>query len=350
LTQTTLYSGVLAKIGAERSKLLKEAKLKTLTECKNLTELTAQLRDTSYQAQILKVPLPLTSRKLERAFNEHLIETHAKIIKHSPKKAAKYLDLYFLRLEVENIKTLLKATNANQSTEQKLVKVYLSVEDYLQNRAVIEEAAKASSLRQVANVFKNTEYALALNMGLQSYEESGSTMRLDVFLDKLFYEKLFNGYTSLPQNEKPHAQFYARMENDGFTLLTLLRGKALNHDANWLRLTIPSENFNLSAETVETLVSAGDFEFALKIALESKYASFFVKAQNPEETIANAEKAFKRAVFQHAKASRVTETFNIGVALAFLTQKDAEVYNLTVLSLGVEAAMKPEDIQSKLLV
>ncbi len=104
MTQTTLYASVLAKIGAERSKLLSEAKLKALTESKSLTEFAAQLRDTSYQEQIAKLSLPLTSRKLERAFNENLIETYIKIIKNSPKKARKYLSLYLLRFEIETYK------------------------------------------------------------------------------------------------------------------------------------------------------------------------------------------------------------------------------------------------------
>ena len=42
-----LYAGVLAKIGAERSKLLSEIKLRTLTESKDLPSFTAQLRETS---------------------------------------------------------------------------------------------------------------------------------------------------------------------------------------------------------------------------------------------------------------------------------------------------------------
>ena len=75
-----------------------------------------------------------------------------------------------------------------------------------------------------------------------------------------------------------------------------------------------------------------------------------LKHQTPEETIANAGKAFKKAVFQHAKSNAISETFNIGSPLAFLTQKEAEVYNLTILSLGVDAAMKPEEIRNLLLV
>ena len=95
MTQTTRYASVLAKIGAERSKLLSEAKLKALAESKNLTEFAAQLRDTSYQEQISKLSLPLTSRKLERAFNENLIETYIKIINIHLKKQENILVCIF---------------------------------------------------------------------------------------------------------------------------------------------------------------------------------------------------------------------------------------------------------------
>jgi V/A-type H+/Na+-transporting ATPase subunit C len=127
LSQTTLYAGVLAKIGAERSKLLSEAKIKNLAESKDLSAFTAQLRETGYQAQIAKLPLPITSRKLERAFNENLIESYEKLIKNSPKDVTGFIGLHPLRFEVENIKALVKGTNANLSPEQKLAKIYLSV-------------------------------------------------------------------------------------------------------------------------------------------------------------------------------------------------------------------------------
>jgi vacuolar-type H+-ATPase subunit C/Vma6 len=350
LTQPTLYSRVLVRIGAERGKLLSEAKLKTLTESKNLQELTAQLRDSSYEEQVAKVSLPLSSRKLERAFYENLIETYLKIVKNSPKKAKKYLELYLLRFEVENIKALIKATSAKLNLEQKIAKIYTSVEDYFKNRAIVEEARKAPSVRQLVNAFNNTDYGSVLSTGLQSYEETNSTMCFDVLIDKAFYEQLYDGYERLPKKEKPHAHFYVSIENDSFTLLTLLRGKALNYDANWLRLAVPHSNFNLSLETVEALVTAADFESALKIVFESYYAKFFTRAPTAEETMTSAEKAFQKAMFQQAKASIITEIFNVGSPIAFMTQKRVEVQNLTAISLGVEAATKPEDIQRHLLV
>ena len=349
MTQTTRYASVLAKIGAERSKLISESKLKALAESKSLIEFAAQLRDTSYQEQIARAPMPLTSRKLERAFNENLIDTYIKLIKNSPKKAREYLSLNLLRFEIEHIKAIIKATSAKLTPEQKTARIYFSVEDYFKRRPLLEEAAKASSLTQTIHAFKGTDYFFALNMGLKSFEETGSTASFDILVDKFFYEKLYAAYLCLPKKEQPYTNFYASTENDGFALVTLLRGKTLNYDPNWLRLVVPQNYFNLSKSTVEALVSAVDFEAALKIVLDSYYAKYFAKTQTPEETIEAAEKALRKAVLQHAKSSAISETFNIGSPLAFMTQKEVEVYNLNVLSLGVDGAMKPEEIRSMLL-
>jgi len=350
LTKTTRYASVLAKIGAERSKLISEAKLKALTENTNLTELATQLRDTSYQEQISKLSLPLTSRKLERAFNENLIETHLKIVKYSPKNARKYLSLYLLRFEIEQIEVLIKATSAKLNPEQKLMKIYFTVEDFFKRRRVMEEAVKASSLIQLIHALKGTEYFSLLNMGLKKYEENASTASFDVFLDKFFYEKLFDGYVNLSKNEQSYANFYSSIENDSYALITVLRGKALNYEPNWLRLVVPQNYINLDKSIMEALVTAVDFEAALKIVLDSYYGKYFTRTQTPEETIATAGKAFKKAVFQHAKSSAISETFNIGSPLAFLTQKEAEVYNLVIISLGVDSAIKPEEIRNQLLI
>jgi vacuolar-type H+-ATPase subunit C/Vma6 len=350
LSQTTSYAPILAKIGAERSKLLTEDKLKAISGSRNLTEFSAQLRDTAYQEQIAKVISPLTTRKLERAFNENLIEIFIKIIKNSPKKAKKYLELYLLRFEIEHVKTIMKTTHAKLTPEQKLAKIYFSVENYFKKRAAMEEAVKASNVGQAIHAFKGMEYWSALNMGLKNYEENASTTHFDIFVDKLFYEKLYESFECLSKKEKRNAFFYASMENDGFTLLTLLRGKALYHEPNWLRIIIPSNYFNLNQAMVEAVVSADDFDSALKIILGSYYSKFFVKAQAPEETIANAEKAFKKAVYQHAKTSVITEIFNIGAPLAFLTQKEVEVYNLIALSLNVTPEAKNENVRTELLL
>jgi vacuolar-type H+-ATPase subunit C/Vma6 len=349
LTRAAKYASVTAKIGAERSNLLGEAKLKVLSESKDLNDLVIQLKETVYQPQLAKTAPPYSGRKLERAFQENLIETYIKIIKNSPVSASTYLTMPLLRLETENIKALIKAVSADLNEEERAARVYLSVEDFFKHRRAFEEALKASDLKQLSTAFAKTEYTSALTFGLKSYNESGATTCFDVLLDKTYYEKLFNAYGKLPKREKQHALFYANAESSGYILLTLLRGKILNHDANWLRVIIPDAHF-LPNATVEALVVAADFESAFKLVQKSPYSSFFARAQTNEETVANAERAFKKAIYNQARQSRITEIFNVGVPLAFLNQKQAETSNIVTISLGVEAALNPESIQSLLLL
>jgi vacuolar-type H+-ATPase subunit C/Vma6 len=113
---------------------------------------------------------------------------------------------------------------------------------------------------------------------------------------------------------------------------------------------VPTKKFNLTDETVEAIVTAPDFDSAHKITLKTHYAHFFPKAQSPDTTMANAEKALSKTLFLLAKETRFTEIFNIGAILAFLTQKESEVHNLTTISLGVEAGLKSEDIQQSLVI
>ncbi len=324
--------------------------MKPLAESKNLAAFTAQLRDTNYQTQIARLPLPLTSRKLERAFNENLIETYAKMIKNSPAKAANFLSVYVLRFEVENLKTLIKSINAELSSEEKLGRIYFSAEDFLKRRVMFEDAAKASTLKQMQNAIKSSLYASALSKGMQGYEDKGSTSGFDILLDKVFYDSLHDRYEELPRKEKPHVYFYAAIENDSFTLLSVLRGKTLNYDASWLRAAVPPKNFRVTSETFEAMLMAPDFESAAKAASETSYGKFFVKAASPDETLAAAEKAFKKAVFLHAKAYTIGEIFNVGAPLAFMMLKEAEVHNLIAASAGIEGEVSTENIQGQMLL
>ena len=239
---------------------------------------------------------------------------------------------------------------AELGTEEKLGKVYLSAEDFLKRRVMIEDAAKASNFRQMQNSIKTSMYAMALSKGMQGYEEKGSTAGFDILLDKVFYDSLYEKYEELSKRERPHVSFYAAMENDSFTLLSVLRGKTLNYDANWLRAAVPPKNFRVTSDAFEAMLMAPDFETALKIATETHYAKFFVKTPTPDETLAAAEKAFKKAMFQHAKAFTIGEIFNVGAPLAFMMLKEAEVHNLIAASAGVEADVSTENIQSQMLL
>ena len=350
MTSASQYASVLAKIGVERSKFLSETKIKGLSESKNIQEVATQLRDSDYQGQVARIVPPITGLKMERAFNENFIESLLMIIKNSPKKAGDFLKLYLLSYEVGHLKAILKSINGKLSPEERLSKIYFQVEDYFGRHMLIEEAAKAPTLTHFVYLFKGSEYYSPLNLALKVHEETGATAPFDIYLDRYYYEKLCERFQNLSSKAKEYAKFYAAMDNDTFTLLTVLRGKILNVDPNRLRIIIPQKYFLLQKSDVESLVSAVDFESALKVTLQTPFGKYFSKTQDPYETVAKAEKIINQEVLDYAKKSRILESFSIGLPLGFLTMKRAEIHNLVAASLGVEAGMKPEALCNLLLI
>ena len=350
MNRARFYANVLAKIGAERSFLLSEEKLRRLTECKNLEEVTSELKDTIYSETIANVSRPYSARKFERAFRENLIKTICKIIRNSPETIRNFLEMYLLRFEIENIKTALRAASVGLPLEEISSRIYLQVEDFLKRKEAFTKAITAVNVRSVVEDLKDTEYAPLLMVGLKRYDETSSIQPFEILLDKMFYQKLGDTFKDLPKNEQKHALFYVSLENDGFNFCTILRAKELGYDPHWIRMAISRHSFKVSEETIEDLIMAENFEESLKIVRQTYYRKFFSRGEKPEEIVSMAEEDFRKAVFMHAKKTRVGDLFNVGAVLSFLIQKEVETRNLTVISLGIEYEWKPDDILTMLLL
>jgi vacuolar-type H+-ATPase subunit C/Vma6 len=350
LTKTSRYAAALAKIGAERGKLLTEAQLKTLTESKTLAEFVGRLRESSYGEELLRVTAPIDVRKVEHALRESLMDVFGKIFENSPKNVQPFLCTYLEVYEVQNLKALLKATAAGLTSEEKLAKIYLRAEAHLGNLAAFEAAANAEDLKALAKAFSHTGYGEVLDLGLNRYVDTGSTQSFDVLLDRSFYEKVHETFQKMPKIEQKHARFNASLRTDGFTVLALLRGKLVEHKTEWLRTALPRVAFELPPKTFEALVSAKDFDSALKILQQTRLKDYFQKAASPEETLANAERAIKKAILNHACEMRFTDVFNVEAPIALMVQKETEVVNLVTISLSIDNKLKPEDIVRLLLL
>jgi V/A-type H+-transporting ATPase subunit C len=350
LSQAKLYSNVLVKVGVERSHLLSKDKLKALTECKSLEEFASGLRETIYGEKLAKVTLPYTSKDFERVFRESLIEVNCKIAQNSPENVSPFLKAHLLKFEHENIKAILRAASVGLSYDEIISKIYMPVEEFLEKREIIANAAMGIHVKSVVDALRTTFYGPLLVTGLRKYEETGSTKFFDILLDRMFHENLGEAFKNLPKKEQKQAFFYVSMKTDSFNLSTILRAKILNYDPHWIRMATSRNFYNVPEQTIEALLMADDFESAFNIVKQSYYNKFFVKAEIPEETVSVAEKAFRKATLEHLKKTKIGDPFNIGTPIGFMVQKEVEAYNLTAISLGIEYGWKPDDILRLLLL
>ena len=162
--QTTKYASVLPKIGAERSKLLSEAKLKTLTESKSLAEVASQLRDSPYQEQISHISTPISGRKLEHAFNENLIETI-------------YQEIYFSRKEAKLASMISRVNEKGGYGNHAVIKRYRDLMDVeVAHYGALGMAEKMSHLKLLKRWFNK----LRLNRDYTSVDNLSTIFRSTV--------------------------------------------------------------------------------------------------------------------------------------------------------------------------
>jgi vacuolar-type H+-ATPase subunit C/Vma6 len=314
-----------------------------------LEEFASELKETDYGKKLAKVSVPNKVR-FERVFREKLVDITCKMVQTSPENVSQFLKMNLLKFEHENIKTILRATSFGLSHNEITSKIYMHVEEFLKISDIMTKAAASIDVKSVVETLKTTVYGPLLIIGLRKYEETGSMKFFGILLDRMFYENLGGEFESLPKREQKYAFFYVSMETDSFNLSVILRAKILGYDPQWIRMAIAPKFYNIDGETIETLLMSNDFESAFNTVKHSRYSRFFVKAETPEETVSLAEKAFRTAILEHVKKTRVGDLFNVGVPLGLIVQKEVETYNLTAISLGIGYSWKPDDIQHLLIL
>ncbi len=350
MSQSRLYSSVSVKIGAERGRLLAEDSLRGLAQCRSLEEFVSNLGGTAYGEGVAKVESPYSSERLEKAFKENLFDVCFKLVSISPGSISPFLRTCLLRFEHDNIKTILRSVSVGLPHDQILNRVHVSVEEFLGNSEVFMNAVRGINVKGVVDAFESTAYGPVLTSGLRRYEETGAVSVFDILLDRMFHEELSASFADLPTEEQRHASFCVDMRVDGFNLFAILRAKNWGYDPHWIRMATSHHSHNLSREELEALIMADGFESALNLAKKGYYQRFFQDQGSPEEIISNAEWKFAKAMVEHARETRVGDPFNVGAPLGLMTEKEAEVRDLTIIALGIEYGSRSDEIISQLLL
>jgi vacuolar-type H+-ATPase subunit C/Vma6 len=350
LSQEQLYSNILVKIGVERSNLLSKEKLQRLTDSKSLAELISELRSTIYAEKLSKLTSPYSTNGLERAFRESFIEVCIKMVKNSPETVSAFLRTYLLKFEHENIKTILRAISIGLQYDDIKSKLYLSVEKFLKREEIILKAAMALQVKLAVEQLQHTIYGPLLSSGLQKYEDTGSTKYFDLLLDEMYYDEFGKTFHNMPTNEQKLAFYYVSTKTEMFNILTILRAKLLGYDSHWIRVALSRNFYTVPEQKIEAMLMAEDFKSALEVVEQTRYKKLLTKAESPEKTVSDAEKALKREIFEHAQTTKIGDPFNVGSVMAFIMRKEIELYNLTMISLGTEYKWEKDDILDRLFL
>jgi V/A-type H+-transporting ATPase subunit C len=345
VTRATAYSQVVVKAGAERSYLIAPEKLGNLAECKNLEELKGLLNKTPYEDALKNVERP-SAKKMQHAFKEELIRVCSKIVHFSPKEIQDFLRIYLSRLEIENLKSILKAKSAKIPYETLIGRLHLSIEEVFGRKDLFIQAAKADDIKGVMEAFKETIYSPILLEGASKYEEAGSTRFFDFALDRAYFDNLLDSFERLPSKDSEIVFSCLGPRIDGYNMLTIIRSKLQNYPSHLTFRAVTHRFYKLSENDVQALVSIESVDSALDLVSHGFYAKFLSRRENIEETLVFFESAIENSIFSRLHKMQIVELFNVATPLGIMMRKEKEVEKLITISSGIEYGWKPENIAS----
>jgi V/A-type H+-transporting ATPase subunit C len=349
---------LMAKCFAEKGILLQRAMLETLAESRGLEDLVGRLKGTPYNEVVSNLTRPYTSDKLEMAFREHLALTHYSLIKVSPRPS--FLTAYYIKHLIWNLKTIAKGKALGLGYEEIASKVNLYAEELVARRDLIVRALSAPDLAGLVQVLSKTEFSQEISKAAELYREKSDLRVFDTYLDKAFYTLILNEYNKLtrrsiylkrrPIREQENVRPFISIDIDGYNILSVLRAKIWDLTTPQTRELVVGVAFNISQKKLQALIGAPNLNEALKKVAETPYGKLIPAGVVGEEAVRKLESEFEIYSYRQAVKAFPWQISGLGVALALIKQKEAEVRNLSALAFGVEQGLSAKEIMSKMIL
>ncbi len=229
------------------------------------------------------------------------------------------------RLELENLKTILRAKARGEAVEA--VRPLLIPMEGLSGLPY-EELLRGEDVESVARALADTEYGSVLSSALPRYEAEGTLFPVETALDLHYYRRLWQFLAGLSGSDLRVARRMLGIRYDVLNVDWIVRYRLI------YRL-YPEEIFNYTLpygwridDAVVRRAGPAEALEGIASALPEPYRSLLTGVAGAPDPVERAELVLQRYLVTVARSALSGYPFQIGVALAYLWLKEAEVHDL----------------------
>jgi vacuolar-type H+-ATPase subunit C/Vma6 len=307
---------------------------------KDLHEFIAKLKNMGYEELGFQEKASL--ELIDFGLKEKLITVLHKIIRNSPIDFQRFFVVYLLKFEIENIKLLVKSIYKKLGNEE--IKLHESVEQLLGRIATFKEASAATDLTALITILQKLPYGNLIREAFTTFErENYSFFYFDLFLDLKYLEELWSTHQKLNRSNRRIAREFIGLETDCYNLEVVLRARNLKMDPPLIYKMISSKNYHLNKQFLEELMKDNlTYErLAQTFSLGDKISN--LDAQSVPQICKSIRLKLVRSLYARSM-------FSIAKSLAFLINKELEMENLRIISVGIYYKKPIEEISKKLYI
>jgi V/A-type H+-transporting ATPase subunit C len=324
-----------------------------------LHDIFSMLEKTVYNPEISRIrEKRLSPYLLEDALLKNFIKTCERLLKFSPKGIRLLLSTFLMKFEVDCVKGLLRAKQAELTVEEAMK--YVIPVGKLDEARCRKTMETSENIADVVKSLHEMEYGSVLDEAFAVYKEEKNFYLLEVALDRYVYSKLWGVTGKLGGLDKKIARTMIGLKIDSANIKTILRCKAMGIREDQIRRYLIPVSEVLGEKELEEVIREVDIQSVInslvrlaKRSMVRDYQYVFTEIQQSQVTsLTRLEKILDRGLVKTSlrMIKRYTPYFNIGLLLAFLNLKWFEIRNLRVIIRGSEAGIPPDRIKKLLIL
>ncbi len=344
------YSYLAPIIASERKKITSTRDLSRAAHARTLSEFK-QIISPNFP-ELLQKDQYRSLGEIHRLFQSNLSSCFFKIIRNSPEQDHDFLEIFLMKFEIQNIKTILRAKVLNLKSEQIKDDINFLVEEFLGRDELFKQALNAPRIEDVIRLFENSGslYTPYLKNGYQQETKTKSLAFFDLFLDKAQIVRFWDEFDRLSWENQGLIKPFLLLFTEYYNLISIFRGKIWNFDQKTLEELIFPRYYQTNKVIIEQLISIKTIDELIFTITRKRFPhriDFFdipTKEKPTGTDVAhNIKKTFYKKAIQFINRNKGFR-LNIVMPVSLFLEKKFEIQDLKMISTGIDYGLKPSSL------
>lgn len=328
-----------------RTHLLKPEDISVLSKVPDLPTIVEALLKGDYAQDVSAIPSgKINAMSLTEVFYKKLADRLYFIVKITGRHLRNFFDDYAKKLEVENIKRILRVKHGKETiTEEALIPIpreYTTVN--------FSAMVGAKDLDESVGILKATMYAPLMEK-MDLYKRYNTTLVFEGVLESVYFKKLWKDIEELP--EKNDIKDMIGQEMDLKNLILALGLMAKNLPAELIEASLIKVYYKLNEKMISDIIQERP-ETTFNVLMGTYYAKYFQNLRELVEKnmISDIEHAIFNSLFnEHLKIMR-EKSLSLVFVPAYLSLCEFEARNMTTIVTGRQLSLSEEKLRSILFL
>ncbi|MDY6771059.1 MAG: V-type ATPase subunit [Candidatus Nanohaloarchaea archaeon] len=325
---------VSARVRTMRSNLLTSNDYRKL-EKMSTAEILEFLQQCDYKQDINRFSSEYDREDLlELALRNHKARVYSKLLDMSPEILQDLLRAYFQRIDLENVKTVLRSKRRGHDDIEDML---LPTQDLPEER-----------LLELADMERMEDLLAAIKLPggdqlLDRAEPDDDLQTIEREIDRAYYEHLINVADEIPEQGQLFRRFL-QLEVESRNLSMILRLKRAGRNPEYIRDQLFDLPHTVRTVSHDDLIRAESYEDAIELLKDEKIGSYI-----GSDNLAEVERALDRYKLEQGSTMLHQQPLSINPVLGYMIAKEAEIQNLRVILQANKADLGEEFMERNII-